>query len=89
MIKPKSKHIPDPIQCFTHEQVKKINKEIVNQNIVKESETDRAQNAIKTGDFYHVPCMPLMELLHPWLVQCQQINNAVFGYDIYWDFHLD
>jgi len=74
---------------FTQEQVKKINKEIVNQNIVKESETDRAQNAIKTGDFYHVPCMPLMELLHPWLVQCQQINKAVFGYDIYWDFHLD
>ena len=30
-----------------------------------------------------------MELLHPWLYQCQQVNRDVFGFDIYWDFHLD
>ena len=30
-----------------------------------------------------------MELVHPWLYECQTINKNVFGYDIYWDFHLD
>ena len=30
-----------------------------------------------------------MELLHPWLYQCQQANRDIFGYDMYWDFHLD
>ena len=30
-----------------------------------------------------------MELIHPWLYYCQQINREIFGYDIYWDFHLE
>ena len=30
-----------------------------------------------------------MELLHPWLYECQVINKDIFGYDIDWHFHLD
>ena len=30
-----------------------------------------------------------MELLHPWLYQCQIVNKNVFEYDIYWNFHLE
>ena len=30
-----------------------------------------------------------MELVSPWIYQCQRINRGTFGYDIYWDFHLD
>ena len=75
--------------CFTHEQVKEINKEVKKNIIQKESQIDSAQNASKTGEFFAVSCTPLMELIHPWLYHCQQVNKKVFGYDIYWHFHLD
>ena len=76
-------------QCFTHEQVKEINKKIKENIFETEDSSFVANYTSKKGDFFHVPCMPLMELLHPWLYQCQQINKDVFGYDIYWDFHLE
>ena len=76
-------------QCFTHEQVKEINKEIKKNIIQKEKLSDSAEHVAKIGDFSHIPCSPLIELLHPWLHQCQLVNREVFGYDIYWDFHLD
>jgi PKHD-type hydroxylase len=76
-------------QCFTIEQVKKINKEIKKNIVGKEPSSAPAGNVSKIGDFFHIPCLPLMELLHPWLYECQQINTDVFGYDIYWHFHLD
>ena len=76
-------------QCFTPEQVKEINKEIKKNISQKEKLTGAAAHVVKIGEFSHVPCSPLMELLHPWLYQCQQVNREIFGYDIYWDFHLD
>ena len=75
--------------CFTKEQVKEINRKI-KENIFQEEPKDLgAPDANKIGKFFNVPCLPLMELLHPWLYQCQQINRDCFGYDIYWDFHLE
>ena len=75
--------------CFTLEQVKEINREIKKNITEKEKLSKSAQNVSKIGEFCYVPCMSLMELLHPWLYQCQIVNRNGFGYDIYWDFHLD
>ena len=75
--------------CFTHEQVKEINKQIKKELFLKEQTSMAARDATKTGNFYHIPCLPLMDLLYPWLNQCQQINRDCFGYDVYWDFHLE
>ena len=75
--------------CFTKEQVKEINKEIKKNKSREENENSPAENVVKTGNFSQVLLPPLMELLHPWLYQCQQINRDCFGYDIYWDFHLE
>ena len=76
-------------RCFGHEQIKEINKEIKKNIIERQDPSNAAANASKIGDFFPVPCLPLMELLHPWLYHCQQTNRDVFGYDIYWDFHLE
>ena len=77
------------LQCFTHEQVKKINKEI-KKNIGQEEESDKvADYTSKIGKFSYVRCSPLMELLHPWLYKCQYANREIFGYDIYWHFHIE
>ena len=73
---------------FTYEQVKEINKEI-RKNIHQKEPLDAAASAIKVGSFFHIPCLSLTELLHPWLKQCQVINKKVFGYDIFWNFHLE
>ena len=75
--------------CFTHEQIKEINKELKKNISEKQDPSNAAQNASKIGEFFHIPCMPLMELIHPWLHQCQKVNREIFGYDIYWDFHLE
>ena len=75
--------------CFTHEQVKEINKKIKENIFQKEEKSSASETAIKIGEFFHVSCTPLMELVHPWLYQCQQVNREVFGNDIYWDFHLE
>ena len=76
-------------QCFSKEQVKEINKEIKKNIFHKEPQTEAAQIASKIGEFFHISCSPLMKLIHPWLYECQLINKKVFGYDIYWDFHLE
>ncbi len=75
--------------CFTQEQVKEINKKIKKNLIQKEEPYNVSNSASKIGDFFTVPFGPLIELLHPWLYHCQQINRKIFGYDIYWDFHLE
>jgi len=82
--------------CFTQEQVKEINKEIKKNVLKKEDNRSAADDGVvdgvaitKVGKFFQLPCFPLMELLHPWLHQCQIINKQIFGYDISWDFHLD
>jgi predicted 2-oxoglutarate/Fe(II)-dependent dioxygenase YbiX len=75
--------------CFTHEQVKEINKKIKKNILQKEGAYGPSNNVSKVGDFFVIPCHPLMELVHPWLYRCQQKNSKVFGYDIYWNFHLD
>ena len=75
--------------CFTHEQVKEINKKIKKNIFQKEESSNAANYTSKKGDFFRIPCFPLMELLHPWLYHCQLVNRSVFGYDTYWDFHLD
>ena len=74
--------------CFTHEQVKEINKEI-RKNIRQKEPLDAAASTIKVGSFFHIPCLSLTELLHPWLKQCQEINKKVFGYDIFWNFPVE
>ena len=76
-------------QCFTHEQVKEINKKIKKNIIEKEELIESAQNVSKIGDFFIISCGPLMELIHPWLYECQMINKKHYGYDIYWHFHLE
>ena len=75
--------------CFTHEQVKEINKKIKENIFQKEEKTKPSQNVSKKGEFFHVPCSSLMALLHPWLYECQHTNKQFFGYDIYWHFHID
>ena len=92
-----SKHSASYFQCFTHEQVKKINKNIkenflknIKGNFLdKQDPSGGAGNAVKRGGFFHLPCNPLMELIHPWLYQCQLANRVIFGYDIDWAFQLD
>jgi len=74
---------------FTPEQVRKINIEIKKNIFQAENKSDGAQNVSKIGKFSHVLCGPLMDLIHPWLYQCQKSNRDIFGYDIDWDFHLD
>ena len=76
-------------QCFTLEQVKEINKEIKKNIVGKEPAVYTAADASKTGTFIHVHCGSIMELIHPWLYRCQLINKSIFGYDVYWHFHLD
>ena len=73
---------------FTSEQVRKINKEIEKNILGVQDISHGAQNVSKIGKFSHVRCDALMELLHPWLYQCQEANRNFFGYDIDWDFHL-
>ena len=73
--------------CFTHEQVKEINKKIKEFPLKKEEA--QTTSLYKKGEFFIVQCVPLMELLHPWLYKCQEVNNEFFGFDIYWQFHLD
>tara|TARA_Y100000310_G_C20248593_1_gene608008 strand:- start:70 stop:609 length:540 start_codon:yes stop_codon:yes gene_type:complete len=74
---------------FTIEQIKEINKEIKKNIFQKEESSTSAQHASKIGEFSHVFIGPVMDVLHPWLHQCQNINREIFGYDMYWDFHLD
>ena len=75
--------------CFTHEEVKLINKEIKKNIIQKEDSSNAASSVSKIGEFSIVSLLPLMELLHPWLYNCQYLNKEHFGYDVFWDFHLE
>jgi hypothetical protein len=77
----------ETFECFTQEQVKEINKKIKESNLQKENLA--ASYGTKIGEFSIVQCTPLMELVYPWIYQCQRINRGIFGYDIYWDFHLE
>ena len=87
---------PHTFNCFTQEQVKEINKEI-NKNILKKEDKllsayDGVVDGVDTtklGEFFNVPCLPLMKLIYPWLYQCQTLNTAIFGYDINWQFHVE
>ena len=80
---------PINFQCFTQGQVKEINKKIRENISQEENPFKAAGNVSKKGDFFIVSCMPLMELIHPWLYECQIVNRNIFGYDIYWDFHVE
>ena len=75
--------------CFTNEQVKEINIEIKKNILDKQDPRHSAGKVSKLGEFFIVPCSPLLNCLHPWLNSCQQVNREQFGYDIYWDFHLE
>ena len=75
---------------YTNEQVKEINKKIrMGPDFTKVDFVDAEEITACMGNFFSVPCMPLMDLLYPWLNECQLINNKCFGYDINWDFHLE
>ena len=75
--------------CYTKEQVKEINKKVKENIRERQNPEQAAQNVNKKGEFFNVPCLPVLELLHPWLYQCQQANRERYEYNIYWDFHLD
>jgi PKHD-type hydroxylase len=88
--KRQSKHAPLVFKCFSKEQIIDINTKIHDEFLVqKEDHSSSSQNVNKTGEFYHIPCLPFMEELHRWFWNCQRINTEVFGFDIYWNFHLD
>ena len=74
---------------FTIEQIKEINKEIKKNIFQKEEPSTSAPHASKIGEFSAVFIGPVMDVIHPWLHHCQDINREIFGYDIYWDFHLE
>ena len=73
---------------FSQEQVKEINKEI-RKNISEKESLKLHASTTKVGKFFHIPCLPLLEILHSWLKQCQEINTKAFGYDIFWNFNLE
>ena len=75
-------------QCFTHEKIKKINKEIKKYQLKKEDPADTADTN-KKGNFYHIPCLNVIELLNPWLEICQKTNRNYIGFNIDWQFNLD
>ena len=79
----------DTFPVFTPEQVRKINIEIKKNILMDIGQIGSSKNVSKIGKFSHVRCGSLMELLHPWLYQCQESNSDIFGYDIDWHFHLD
>jgi len=86
----KSKHIPFVFNCFSKEQIKEINIKIHNEFLTeKENPSLAAASVNKKGKFYHVPFLPMGELLHRWMWNCQRINQEVFGYDLYWNFAID
>ena len=76
-------------QCFTQEQIKEINEKIKKNILQKQDPSHAANNTTKTGEFFNIPCLLLMESIHSWLYRCQHTNTEIFGYDIYWNFHLD
>ena len=78
-------------QCFTNEEMKEI-KKVIKENIFQQEDPSKpagAEPSAKIGKFFPIYTVPLVELLHPWLYQCQKLNKDIFGYDIYWQFHLD
>ena len=77
------------IKIFTAEQVKEINKKIRTLPEKKQLPGEASGNVIKRGKFSYVNVLSMMDLLHPWLYECQKINRSYFGYDIHWNFHLE
>ena len=75
--------------CFSHEEVKEINKQIRKEVYTREPIGNASKSATKKGNFFIISCLPLIELINPWLSMCQKINANNFGYDIHWNFHLD
>ena len=73
---------------FSQEQVKEINREI-RKNISEKESSKLHASTTKVGKFFHIPCSSLLEVLHPWLKQCQEINTKAFGYNIFWNFNLE
>ena len=85
-----SKHVPLVFECYSKEQIKDINTKIHDNFLTEEQDpSDAAQHANKTGKFYALPIQPVAELLHQWFWNCQRTNQGVFGFDIYWNFHLE
>ena len=75
--------------CFNPQKVKAINK-LIKKNVgQKEEPTQAAEDTNKVGTFFNVPIPPIMNLIHPWLYLCQNINRRYFGYDIDWQFQSD
>jgi len=75
-------------QCFTSKEVKEINKEIKKYKWEHSRKGD-AKDTSKIGNFFHVPCSSVMEIIYPWLEWCQTINMEEFGYDVYWNYRLE
>ena len=75
--------------CFNPQEIKAIN-ELIKKNLgQKEQPTAAAENINKVGEFFDVPIPPIMNVIHPWLYLCQNINRRHFGYDVDWQFQTD
>ena len=71
-------------ELFTNEQIREINKRIKKQlddvdGSIKEPADMPAGDAIKTGEFFIIPCGGVMDLIHPWLHMCQKCNRDQFN----------
>ena len=68
---------------FSEDQVKTINKKLLENMVVEQNPSSVAKVAIKKGKFYHVPVAAMMNLLHPFLASIEFQNKEYFGYDLY------
>ena len=76
--------------CFVPAEVKAINA-LIRKNLgKKEDPIQAAKNVNKVGTFFNVPIAPIMNLIHPWLYSCQNLNRQHFGHDIdSYGWHID
>jgi len=78
---------------FSIEEIKKINKEIQTKYITDKSIEDVGASAVgtlKTSKVNYIPCLPMMESLHPFISFIQGTNKMHFGYDLffYWNIEM-
>tara|TARA_R100001594_G_scaffold24338_1_gene47699 strand:- start:1432 stop:1965 length:534 start_codon:yes stop_codon:yes gene_type:complete len=76
-------------KCFNYKEIKAINKLIKKNLGTKEESTQVAENINKVGTFFNVSIPPIMNLIHPWLYSCQNVNRRHFGYDVDWQLQSD
>ena len=77
---------------FSIEEIKKINKEIQTKYITDKSIEDVGASAVgtlKTSKVNYIPCLPMMESLHPFISFIQGTNKMHFGYDLFFYWNIE